>query len=192
MSPTLARRLVAEALGTGLLVATVVGSGIMAETLTKDTRARASGQHAADGRDSRSADYDPRADLRRAFQSGRLPRLCAQARSPAAGNGPLHSGANHRRRCGTFAAHLMFGLPMLETSLKAADRRRAMVCRMGGDVRPRRYHPRGPSFRAAVRALARRPLHHSRLLVYRLDVLRQSGRRDRPIPHQHLFRDQAR
>ncbi len=32
----LPRRLVAEALGTGLLVATVVGSGIMAETLTSD------------------------------------------------------------------------------------------------------------------------------------------------------------
>ena len=32
----LPRRLVAEALGTGILVATVVGSGIMAETLTKD------------------------------------------------------------------------------------------------------------------------------------------------------------
>ena len=30
------RRLAAETLGTGLLVATVVGSGIMAETLTKD------------------------------------------------------------------------------------------------------------------------------------------------------------
>ena len=33
---TLARRLAAEALGTGLLVCTVVGSGIMAETLTGD------------------------------------------------------------------------------------------------------------------------------------------------------------
>src|SRR5476649_696149 len=32
----LQRRLVAEALGTALLVATVVGSGIMAESLTKD------------------------------------------------------------------------------------------------------------------------------------------------------------
>src|ERR1043165_4465983 len=32
----LARRLAAEALGTALLVAAVVGSGIMAETLTKD------------------------------------------------------------------------------------------------------------------------------------------------------------
>lgn len=32
----LPRRLVAEALGTGILVATVIGSGIMAESLTKD------------------------------------------------------------------------------------------------------------------------------------------------------------
>lgn len=32
----LSRRLAAEPLGTGILVATVVGSGIMAETLTKD------------------------------------------------------------------------------------------------------------------------------------------------------------
>jgi glycerol uptake facilitator-like aquaporin len=31
------RRLAAEALGTAFLVATVVGSGVMAETLTKDT-----------------------------------------------------------------------------------------------------------------------------------------------------------
>ena len=31
------RRLVSEVTGTALLVATVVGSGIMAETLTKDT-----------------------------------------------------------------------------------------------------------------------------------------------------------
>ncbi|HMH99948.1 MAG TPA: aquaporin family protein, partial [Bradyrhizobium sp.] len=32
----LPRRLTAEALGTALLVATVVGSGIMAESLTRD------------------------------------------------------------------------------------------------------------------------------------------------------------
>ena len=35
-TPILARRIVAEALGTGLLVATVVGSGIMAQSLTHD------------------------------------------------------------------------------------------------------------------------------------------------------------
>ncbi len=36
MTPTLSRRLAAEALGTGLLVCTVVGSGIMADKLTQD------------------------------------------------------------------------------------------------------------------------------------------------------------
>lgn len=36
MQPDLPRRLVAEALGTGILVATVVGSGIMADRLTDD------------------------------------------------------------------------------------------------------------------------------------------------------------
>ncbi|GAB1362280.1 MIP/aquaporin family protein [Rhodobacter sp.] len=35
-APDLSRRLVAEALGTGLLVATVIGSGIMAESLSAD------------------------------------------------------------------------------------------------------------------------------------------------------------
>ena len=37
MTYSLSRRLVAEGLGTLLLVCTVVGSGIMAETLTDDT-----------------------------------------------------------------------------------------------------------------------------------------------------------
>ena len=36
MNTSLTQRLAAEALGTAFLVATVVGSGIMAETLTKD------------------------------------------------------------------------------------------------------------------------------------------------------------
>jgi glycerol uptake facilitator-like aquaporin len=38
-SPSLARRLVAEGLGTAILVATVVGSGIMAERLSGGNQA---------------------------------------------------------------------------------------------------------------------------------------------------------
>jgi glycerol uptake facilitator-like aquaporin len=41
MSPTLARRIVAEAIGTGLLLAAVVGSGIMAERLAQGNLALA-------------------------------------------------------------------------------------------------------------------------------------------------------
>ncbi|TJV28325.1 MAG: aquaporin family protein, partial [Mesorhizobium sp.] len=36
MAADLSRRIVAEALGTAMLVATVVGSGIMADRLTED------------------------------------------------------------------------------------------------------------------------------------------------------------
>ena len=43
------RRLVAEALGTALLVATVVGSGIMAETLTRTWRSHCSATRCATG-----------------------------------------------------------------------------------------------------------------------------------------------
>jgi Major intrinsic protein len=92
---------------------------------------------------------------------------------------------------GTFAAHLMLGLPMPETSLKVrtggAQWFAEWVATFG-----RRHHPRGPSFCAAVRALARWALHHGRLLVHRLDLFRQSGRRDRVLLDQHLFRHQAR
>jgi len=46
---TLARKLVAEALGTGLLIATVVGSGIMADSLTSDEALALWGNTAATG-----------------------------------------------------------------------------------------------------------------------------------------------
>ena len=49
--PTLPRRAAAEALGTALLLATVVGSGIMGERLAGGQRRhRAARQHGRDGR----------------------------------------------------------------------------------------------------------------------------------------------
>ena len=73
------RRLAAEALGTAMLVATVVGSGIMADRLTDDVALALARQHIADRRDSGRADHHSRADLGRAFQSGRHARLRAAA-----------------------------------------------------------------------------------------------------------------
>lgn len=49
MQTDLARRLVAEALGTGLLIATVVGSGIMADRLTDDVALALLGNTVATG-----------------------------------------------------------------------------------------------------------------------------------------------
>ena len=73
VKPPLARRLLAEALGTGLLVTVVVGSGIAAQQLSPgDDRAAAAGeQH---GHRPRAGDPDPdvRAGVRRALQPGGL------------------------------------------------------------------------------------------------------------------------
>ena len=56
------RRLFAEALGTAILVATVVGSGIMGAKLAGGNDAIAlPGQHCGDGRDPRRPDPDFRA-----------------------------------------------------------------------------------------------------------------------------------
>ena len=118
MSGALARRLAAEALGTGFLVATVVGSGIMAETLTKDTGLALLGNTLPTGAilvvlitilgPISGAHFNPAVTLVFALKRDLRPQetglyMLAQIIGGIAG---------------TFAAHLMFGLPMLETSLK--------------------------------------------------------------------------
>jgi len=114
----LPRRLAAEALGTALLVATVVGSGIMAESLTKDAAlallcntlptgavlvvlisifAPISGAH-----------FNPAVSLVFTLQGELRPRE-AMAYVPAQIAGGI---------AGTLAAHAMFALPLIEASLK--------------------------------------------------------------------------
>src|SRR6478752_1969310 len=112
------RRLVAEALGTALLVTTVVGSGIMAETLTKDAGLALLGNTLPTGAilvvlitilgPISGAHFNPAVSLVFALKRDLRPHetglyMLAQIIGGIAG---------------TFAAHLMFGLPMLETSLK--------------------------------------------------------------------------
>ena len=118
MSGALARRLAAEALGTGFLVATVVGSGIMAETLTKDTGLVLLCNTLPTGAilvvlitvlgPISGAHFNPAVSLVFFLMRDLQPRetslyMLAQIIGGIAG---------------TFAAHLMFGLPVLETSLK--------------------------------------------------------------------------
>ena len=63
----------------GSLVATVVGSGIMAETLTKDVALALTLQYVANRRDPCRPDHGLGADFRRPFQSGRHDGLHRQA-----------------------------------------------------------------------------------------------------------------
>ncbi len=119
MSSTLPRRLAAEALGTGLLVATVVGSGVMAETLTKDNAVALLGNTLPTGAilvvlitilgPISGAHFNPAVSLvfalkRELPQCDAVPYIAAQ----------IIGGVG-----GTIAAHLMFALPLLSVSLKA-------------------------------------------------------------------------
>jgi glycerol uptake facilitator-like aquaporin len=114
----LPRRFAAEALGTGLLVATVVGSGIMAETLTHDTALALLGNTLATGGmlvvlitvlgPISGAHFNPAVSL--VFRLNRsLPARDLVAYLVAQFAGGI---------AGTMAAHLMFALPMLEVATK--------------------------------------------------------------------------
>src|SRR3954447_5113111 len=112
----LRRRLTAEALGTALLVATVVGSGIMAETLTRDVALALLGNTLPTGAilvviitilgPISGAHFNPAVSLVFALRRELTPRdallyILAQVAGGIAG---------------TILAHAMFGLPLLDAS----------------------------------------------------------------------------
>ena len=114
----LRRRFVAEALGTALLVATVVGSGIMAENLTKDVALALLGNTLPTGAilvvlitilgPISGAHFNPAVTLVFALRRELKPRealsyILAQVAGGIAG---------------TMVAHAMFALPLLDASLK--------------------------------------------------------------------------
>ena len=112
------RRLVAEALGTALLVATVVGSGIMAETLSKDVAIQLLGNTLPTGAilvvlitilgPISGAHFNPAVTLIFALKRELSSReaLCYVAAQIASGI------------AGTMLAHAMFALPLVDASLK--------------------------------------------------------------------------
>lgn len=112
----LSRRVVAEALGTALLVATVVGSGIMAETLTKDVALALLGNTIATGAmlvvlitilgPISGAHFNPAVSLVFTIK-GDLPLRDAALYTIAQAAGGI---------AGTIAAHLMFAMPIVMAS----------------------------------------------------------------------------
>jgi glycerol uptake facilitator-like aquaporin len=119
MNYSLARRLAAEALGTGLLVATVVGSGIMAEALTKDVALALLGNTLPTGAilvvlitilgPISGAHFNPAVSLVFALKRELAPREAVLYAAVQILGGIA----------GTIVAHLMFALPILDASLKA-------------------------------------------------------------------------
>lgn len=115
----LQRRLVAEGLGTALLVATVVGSGIMAESLTGDTALALLGNTLPTGAilvvlitilgPISGAHFNPAVTLVFALRR-ELPTRDAMSYAAAQIIGGV---------AGTMIAHAMFALPVLDVSMKA-------------------------------------------------------------------------
>src|SRR5258707_5110526 len=114
----LPRRLAAEALGTGLLVATVVGSGIMAESLTKDVALALLGNTLPTGAilvvlitifgPISGAHFNPAVTLVFALKRDLTPR-----------DALLHIAAQVAGGiAGTTIAHAMFAMPLWQASLK--------------------------------------------------------------------------
>jgi glycerol uptake facilitator-like aquaporin len=114
----LPRRLAAEALGTGLLVATVVGSGIMAEGLTKDVALALLGNTLPTGAilmvlitilgPISGAHFNPAVTLIFALKRDLPPRDALSYMTVQVIGGIM----------GTMMAHAMFALPLWEASLK--------------------------------------------------------------------------
>jgi glycerol uptake facilitator-like aquaporin len=114
----LPRRLAAEALGTALLVATVVGSGIMAESLTKDVALALLGNTLPTGAilivlitifgPISGAHFNPAVTLVFALKRDITPRDTALYVAAQITGGIA----------GTVLAHAMFALPLMDTSLK--------------------------------------------------------------------------
>ena len=114
----LPRRLAAEALGTALLVATVVGSGIMAESLTRDTALALLGNTLPTGAilvvliaifgPISGAHFNPAVSLVFALKRELTPRDALLYMTVQVIGGIA----------GTMVAHAMFALPLLGASLK--------------------------------------------------------------------------
>jgi len=114
----LPRRLTAEALGTGLLVATVVGSGIMAETLTRDVALALLGNTLPTGAilvvlitilgPISGAHFNPAVTFVFALKRELTPRDALLYVAAQIAGGIV----------GTVMAHAMFALPLLDVSLK--------------------------------------------------------------------------
>jgi glycerol uptake facilitator-like aquaporin len=114
----LPRRLVAEALGTALLVATVVGSGIMAESLTRDVALALLGNTLATGAilvvliailgPISGAHFNPAVTVIFALKRELTPRDALLYIVVQIAGGIV----------GTMMAHAMFALPLLDASMK--------------------------------------------------------------------------
>ncbi len=183
------RALVAELVGTALLLAAVVGSGIMGERLaggnvavallanTLATGAALVALILTFGAIS-GAHFNPVVSFADASQGG-LTWTQATAYSVAQCLGAV---------AGVAAADYMFGEPVFALVAARSHRPAAGVQRRRGDVRPARRHLGMLPPACGRRSLRRRRVHHGRVLVHRVDIVREPRRHHRAFDDGHLRR----
>ena len=187
---SLPQKLAAETLGTAFLLATVVGSGIMAAKLAGGNTAIAL--------------------LGNTLPTGAILVVLISTLGPVSGAhfNPLVSLAALVNRTmkpgeafayiagqaigallGVVIAHAMFDLPLLQASTTMRNRQRPMACRGRGQLRPARRHFPQCTECSAAGGPQCRPLHHRRLLVHRLHQLCQSRRHPGPLVLRYICRE---
>lgn len=190
--PSLARRAVAECLGAAFLLAAVVGSGIMAQRLSGGNGALAL--------------------LCNTLPTGAILAVLILTFGPVSGAhfNPVVSVAAALRRelpagvaaifiavqiaggiFGVLVAHAMFELPLWQMSLTARTGPGQWFAEFIATFGTIADNLRVRGADACSDSLCRWPLHHGRLLVYRIHLLRQSCRHDCPFALQHLCRHRA-
>ena len=186
------RKLIAEWLGTFSLLATVVGSGIMAERLADGNVAIALlGNTIPTGAilvvlitifgPISGAHFNPAVTL-----SFLLRREIAPGAAGLFVLAQIVGGI-----FGVFAAHVMFDNPIIDAS--STDR--TGIGQWAGEfvahVWPGRHHSGVLARASRLRAGRSWPVHHRGLLVHLFDFVRQSGRNHRTGLLRHLCRDQS-
>src|SRR5262249_39889833 len=184
---TLARRVTAESVGTALLLAAVVGSGIMGERLAGGNVAVALLANTLATGAALVALILTLGPVRGGtLAAGRDARGCL-AGGPALGWGARlrwSAGRRRLRRGGGRPRHVR-GAALLRIAPRTS-RRSADVQRVRGHLRAaRRDLGLCPAGGAGRRVRGRR-VHHRRLLVHGLHVLRESARPPAPPRHPHL------
>ncbi len=186
---SLSRRLASEAVGTALLLACVVGSGIMGERLAGGNVAIALlANTIATGAvlvaliltfGSISAHFNPAVTLVEAWRGA-----TAWSEVPAYVAAEVVGAI-----LGVMAAHLMFELPIVSLSQHARSGPAQMFSEFVATFGLLSVILGVSREQSTGRLFCRRSLHHGCVLVYRLDVVCESGRDAGALPLRHFRGD---
>ena len=190
MKPSLGRRLVSEFLGSTLLLAAVVGSGIMAEKLAAGThRARTAGKLNRHGRGARRHHSRAGVHLWASPESCRNNRRRTHGRAHVERRPALHRRALRRRISRRDCNARNVRPPTARRLDSCAQRRRSGLQRVRRELGSTGCHLGLRSPTPGSNSVRRRRIHHRGLLVYELHFLRESGCHTGALPDRYLCRN---